>query len=181
MSIVTRTGDGGKTNLFGVGRVPKDIIRIHAYGDVDELNSIIGLVLTKDVSNELKKYLLQIQQKLFRLGADLATPHDVRHKDVKRMRSTDCTELESWIHLLEDSLPPQTTFLLPNGSEDGCILHHARAICRRAERWVVSLSREKPVNKEVQIYLNRLSDFLCLAARKANINKNHTETIVDYS
>lgn len=180
MSIVTKTGDTGTTGLFGKERLPKDATRIHAYGTVDELNALLGLILTEHLVEELRENLTRVQHLLFRVGADLATPLNVTSSLVQRVRVEDTETLESWIHVLESSLPSLQRFILPGGSRVGALLHQARTVCRRAERWVVALSREEALNPQLLRYLNRLGDFLFLASRKANLQEDACEITVDY-
>ena len=180
MSIVTKTGDTGTTGLFGGGRVSKNAPRLHAYGTVDELNACIGVVLaSKDLSPKRSEQLLRVQNLLFRVGADLATPLAVNAK-VDRMAKEHVMELEEWIHTLEAELPPQTSFILPGGSVSSANLHLARTICRRAERWIVALERDETINPAVRIFMNRLSDYLFIAARAANHEKGIADTSVQY-
>ena len=181
MSIVTKTGDSGTTGLFGGGRISKNSPRLHAYGTVDELNACIGVVLaSKGRLQEASDQVLHIQNLLFRVGADLATPLVVDAK-VDRMAKEHVFELEEWIKTLETALPPQTSFILPGGSVASANLHLARTICRRAERWIVALAREETINPAVRIFINRLSDYLFIAARAANHEKGIADTAVDYS
>jgi len=179
-SVVTRRGDKGKTDLYGSCRSTKDATRIHAIGDGDELNTLIGVILTEDGCASIRSQLEQIQHLLFRLGADIAARQEIISDTIKRVRKSDGEELESWITSIEDVLPPQTAFIIPGGSHVGALLHQARAVCRRAERWVVKLHQEESINPQIQIYLNRLSDYLFVAARKINIEKGMEETEVLY-
>lgn len=168
MSIVTKTGDKGTTGLFGGERVPKHSPRIEAYGTVDELNAVIGVVLTcVDLPETLRDHLLQIQHSLFRVGGDLATPLTKKEKE-DRVGPEHVTVLEEWINTLESSLPAQRQFILPGGSPAAAHLHLARTVCRRAERRVTLLMNAELINPIVQVYLNRLSDYLFIAAREAN-------------
>ena len=181
MSIVTKTGDRGTTGLFGGGRISKNSPRLHAYGTVDELNACIGVALaSKEIAQEASDQLLRIQNLLFRVGADLATPLAVNAK-VDRMAKEHVFQLEEWIHAWEAALPPQTSFILPGGSVASANLHLARTICRRAERWIVALEREETINPAVRIFINRLSDYLFIAARAANHEKGIKDVSVDYS
>ena len=167
--IYTRRGDDGSTGLFGGPRVRKDDLRVAAYGDVDELNSALG-VAREEVSGDLRKLVDELQAELFTLGAELATP-DISSapKSVPRISAADTTRLEQEIDRLTAELPPQTHFLLPAGSRPGALLHLARTICRRAERTTVALSRIESVSAEALTYLNRLSDLLFVMARAANV------------
>lgn len=168
MSIVTKTGDKGQTGLFGGKRVSKTNPRIHAYGTVDELNACLGVVLAEeDLPVKLHHQLLSTQRLLFVVGADLATPLESKAK-IQRVLPAHTADLEEWIMALESSLPTLTRFILPSGSRIGALLHQARTVCRRAERWVVGLAESETINVQVQVYLNRLGDYLFLAAREAN-------------
>jgi cob(I)alamin adenosyltransferase len=178
MTIVTKTGDGGETGLVGGSRVPKSDIRLHAYGTVDELNAFLGAVLAGDVSEPIRAQLGRLQHLLFRLGADLASPKTVTH--TKRIEPAQTKEIEGWIAALESSLPPLDTFILPGGSRVAAQLHVARTVCRRAERWAVALSEFEDVNQEALIFLNRLGDYLFLAARETNRAAGGKEVIAEY-
>ncbi|MEK7591745.1 MAG: cob(I)yrinic acid a,c-diamide adenosyltransferase [Patescibacteria group bacterium] len=180
MSIVTRTGDSGTTGLFGGGRVSKSAARLHAYGTVDELNAVIGAILTGGaVSSEERKHLERVQHLLFRLGADLATPLSVPVK-IDRIGKEHIDEVERWIADQEPKLPHQTQFLLPGGSRESAELHLARTVCRRAERWVVAMEGEEVLNPAVRILLNRLGDYLFIAARGENLRSGKPEVPVQY-
>jgi cob(I)alamin adenosyltransferase len=167
MKIYTKTGDKGDTSLFGGVRVSKDEARIEAYGTVDELNSVLGVVRSGETNADINAILETIQLDLFALGADLATPRSVG-KDVRRFTIEDARPLERIIDKLEESLPQLDRFILPGGSSAASMLHFARAVCRRAERAVVRLSRGEEVGEGTTIYLNRLSDLLFVLARHAN-------------
>ena len=171
MKIYTRTGDTGSTSLFGGGRVSKDHIRVAAYGDVDELNSVIGLVrATAPVAFEVA-LLESIQRDLFAIGGHLATPDPVKVARAleKASLSTDrVTEFERVIDAADRELPPLAAFVLPAGTEKAATLHLARTVCRRAERHVVHLAAQETVPELFLVYLNRLSDLLFTLARLAN-------------
>jgi cob(I)alamin adenosyltransferase len=171
MSIYTKTGDSGETGLFGGGRVPKDHVRVAAYGEVDELNSVIGLVRAAPPSDFLDPILEAIQRDLFALGGHLATPDP--DKVAKALEKADLSEarvreFESLIDEADRELPPLRAFILPAGTVKAATLHLARTVCRRAERSVVHLSHESPVPSLFIVYLNRLSDLLFTLARLAN-------------
>ncbi len=171
MSIYTKTGDSGETGLFGGGRVPKDHVRVAAYGDVDELNSVIGLVRAAPPSDFLDPILEAIQRDLFALGGHLATPDP--DKVAKALEKADLSEarvreFETLIDEADRELPPLRAFILPAGTAKAATLHLARTVCRRAERSVVHLSHESPVPSLFIVYLNRLSDLLFTLARLAN-------------
>jgi cob(I)alamin adenosyltransferase len=166
--IYTRSGDQGDTGLGDGTRVPKDHPRVAAYGEVDELNAVLGLQIT-EVSDE-RELLLSIQNDLFDVGADLCVPPaDGEDAAIKlRVRSEQATRLEHEIDRLNARLQPLKSFVLPGGSRLAAWAHLARTVCRRAERAVVTLMRTEKVNAQVVIYLNRLSDLLFVLARVAN-------------
>jgi cob(I)alamin adenosyltransferase len=173
MKIYTKTGDKGTTALFGGKRVPKDHIRIESYGTVDELNSYIGLIRDQEINPLYKKILIEIQDRLFTIGAILATPpeKEVLKSGENRLRNLGITEsdielLENEIDEMENSLPPMTHFVLPGGHTTVSYCHIARCVCRRAERLAVHLSQNEPIEEIVIKYLNRLSDYLFVLARK---------------
>jgi len=168
LKIYTKTGDTGSTSLFGGARVPKSDARIDAYGTVDELNSFLGLARTSWPSGEMDALLAAIQADLFDIGAHLASPGTSRFPGVDAAR---IEELERAIDAMDAELPPLRTFILPGGSIAAAHLHVARTICRRAERLVVGLGDESPATLSSIAYLNRLSDFLFVAARFANLRQ----------
>lgn len=176
MKIYTKTGDGGETSLHGGKRVGKDALRIDAYGTIDELNSHVGLIIAHDQQGILKQHLMGVQDDLFVLGADLATPQGVGGKEVIRINSAHAERIEKLIDALEDSLKPLGSFILPGGSVLGAEVHVARTVCRRAERLVVALSKQEGIGPEPIIFLNRLSDFLFVLARYVNIRSGAPET-----
>lgn len=157
--IFTRTGDNGTTGLGDGSRVVKDDARIEAIGTVDELNSLLGLLLTHDIPEPLHADLTRIQHELFDLGGELCIPG---HTLIK---AEAVARLEKEIELFNENLPPLKEFILPGGNPAAAACHVARAVCRRAERRVVTLARQAPLNEHVQIYLNRLSDLLFVIAR----------------
>jgi cob(I)alamin adenosyltransferase len=175
MKIYTRSGDGGETALFGGGRVSKDHPRVEAYGQVDELNSVLGLAivsLSGIPRSDLRQNLHQVQQDLFAIGAHLATPGAVEgdraSSHLPPLPSDRVAAMEAWIDEADTLLDPLRAFVLPGGTEAAAHLHVARAVCRRAERSVLSLSGASPVDRSIIIYLNRLSDVLFTYARLAN-------------
>ena len=183
MKLYTRTGDTGSTRLFGNKEVSKSDIRVQAYGDVDELNSAIGLVLVSCQHEELSLILTAVQHSLFDVGADLSTParktqegdldpgsENAMGTDLPETRITieDAAALEVHIDNTCEPLPPMTQFILPGGSEIASRLHLARTICRRAERNCVQLSMNETGIADAIVYLNRLSDLLFALARRAN-------------
>ncbi len=172
MKIYTRTGDNGSTGLFGGPRIPKDDKRIEAYGTIDELNAAIGMIRSSGVPVEVDSQLDSIQHALFSIGAELATPHPEKH-DMRIIGGDHIERLEQWIDQHEATLPELKNFILPGGSTGATGTHLARAICRRAERRVITLANhleaeESPVSDEITIYLNRLSDLLFVIARVIN-------------
>lgn len=178
MKIYTRTGDDGSTSLFGGGRVSKGHIRLHAYGTVDELNSLLGVVLAVGVSDDdLRSGIQRVQADLFVVGADLATPLEAKTKRDVRVSEAMFDRLEHEIDVWESRLPSLKNFILPGGDMVGALLHQARTVCRRAERWVSTLVEEETINDNVLTYLNRLSDWLFVAARIANQAAGHSEEI----
>ncbi len=172
MRIYTRTGDSGDTGLFGGQRVRKDDLRVEAYGAVDELNTVLGVAVAEIADADMASLARRIQHELFALGADLATPADAGETHgcatVTRISSEQVTALEAEIDRLESELPPLRQFILPGGARSAAYLHHARAVCRRAERRCVALADAKEINPEALRYLNRLSDLLFVMARAAN-------------
>jgi cob(I)alamin adenosyltransferase len=171
MKIYTKTGDKGETGLFGGGRVPKDHARVAAYGDVDELNSAIGVARASAPADLFDDLLAGIQRDLFSLGGHLATPNPEKVKKAleKAELSADRVALfERTIDEADAELPPLKAFILPAGTPKAAALHLARTICRRAERAVVGLAREEEVPELFVVYLNRLSDLLFALARLAN-------------
>jgi cob(I)alamin adenosyltransferase len=178
MKIYTRTGDDGSTGLFGGGRVSKDEMRVQAYGTVDELNSVLGMVRAQG-AGELDGVLERLQAMLFVLGAELATnPSKARPKGagVDQVSDDDVAWMESGIDHIASKLPKLKSFILPSGGPAGAALHFARAVCRRAERVVVALAHRDEVRAEALCFLNRLSDLLFMLARAANAAEGHEET-----
>jgi cob(I)alamin adenosyltransferase len=167
MKIYTKTGDNGQTSLFGGGRVPKNTTRIEAYGTVDELNATIGFVRTQQVSQKADEILGHIQNELFVMGADLATPPEA-NVTIQRVTATMSERLESWIDELESELEPLKYFILPGGTTSAAALHLSRTVCRRAERCVVTAKESETISDEVIVYLNRLSDLLFVMSRFEN-------------
>ena len=168
MKIYTRTGDEGETSLFAGGRVSKDDARLHAYGTMDELNSVLGVVRTHTIDAELDVLLNRVQMELFHIGADLATPLDADAPWVVRADATMIETLEHDIDVLETSLEPLKSFVIPGGTAAAAQLHVARTVCRRAERWVATLRQTTDIGPHVGQYINRLSDWLFVVARAAN-------------
>lgn len=167
MRVYTRTGDDGTTGLIGGTRVKKYDLRLEAYGTVDELNSWIGLIRSQEINSDDIHDLIQIQNKLFVIGALLATDTTKAESSVKlSCCKEDILFLEQRMDCILDNLPPLTSFLLPGGSNAVSYCHLARTVCRRAERRAYQLSAETNVSEEVLKYLNRLSDYLYVLSRK---------------
>jgi len=182
MKVYTKTGDTGTTALFGGTRVPKDHARIESYGTVDELNSYVGLIRDQEINQHFKDILIEIQDRLFTVGAILATPpeKEVLKNGQKRLQNlgiieSDIELLEKEIDSMEDSLPQMTHFVLPGGHTTVSYCHIARCVCRRAERLAVHLSHNEPVANIAIKYLNRLSDYLFVLARKLSKELNADE------
>jgi cob(I)alamin adenosyltransferase len=174
--VYTRTGDAGETGLIDGARVSKDDLRVAAYGDVDELNAVLGLARVQAPTAEAD-VLLHIQKDLFALGAQLADPSaQIGGRKAKAAVTPRHVEfLETVIDARETLMPPLRTFLLPGGSPLGALFHLARTVCRRAERTVVALSRRETVDPLVLAYLNRLSDLLFVLARHENLRNGRAE------
>lgn len=172
-SLSTAGGDKGSTGLFGGERVSKASTRLHAYGTVDELNAVLGLILAEsDVPGALKEQLHTVQKDLFCLGADLATPYQSLRSGTGqaplRIVKEDTERIEQWGTVLEGDLPALQKFILPSGCRAAALLHLARTICRRAERWLVHLAEEESINDQSLVYINRLSDYFFLLSRTVN-------------
>jgi len=181
MKIYTRTGDSGSTGLFGGPRVAKDDARIEAYGTVDELNAAIGVARSVGIAAQLDHQLETIQSDLFSLGAELATPEPDKHQ-LRILGATQIKRLEAWIDGHEQTLPELKNFILPSGTPAACSIHLARAVCRRAERRLVTLAATiEPsapgLSNDLIVYLNRLSDLLFVMARALNHQSGAAETV----
>ncbi|MBS1809163.1 MAG: cob(I)yrinic acid a,c-diamide adenosyltransferase [Acidobacteria bacterium] len=176
--VYTKTGDAGETSLVGGKRVSKADLRVVAFGDVDELNSLLGVARTFLTHQELDEVLGRIQNELFILGADLASPMDVF---LRRIDERLVTDLEGLIDKFLAELEPLQEFILPSGSQAGAFLHLARTVARRAERSVVALAAENTINPQALIYLNRISDFLFVFARAVNRRAGIPETLANFS
>lgn len=180
MKIYTKTGDAGETGLFGGPRVRKSDPRVDAYGEVDELNATIGQVRAIVEDPELDHHLARVQDELFCVGAELATPHGAKARAALPPVDARWAErLEAAIDAWDAELPPLRQFVLPGGTRTAAALHLARCVCRRAERRVVALAAETEVEPAVIAYLNRLSDFLFMAARLANHRAKRPEVLWD--
>jgi len=182
IKVYTKTGDKGATALFGGTRVPKHHIRIESYGTVDELNSYIGLIRDQDINQLYKNILIEVQDRLFTLGAILATPpeKETLKNGQPRLQKLGIVEadielLENEIDTMENSLPQMTHFVLPGGHTTVSYCHIARCVCRRAERLAVHLNDIEPTDELVIKYLNRLSDYLFVLARKLTHDLNADE------
>jgi cob(I)alamin adenosyltransferase len=177
VKIYTRTGDAGETALLGGARVRKDDGRVAAYGDVDELNAVLGLALAEGLPEADARLLLQVQRDLFALGARLADPTTAvaGRREKAALGEADVERLERAIDEREAALPPLTAFILPGGARGGALLHFARTVCRRAERAMVSLHQRAPLEPALMAYVNRLSDLLFVLARAANQRQGSPE------
>jgi cob(I)alamin adenosyltransferase len=173
--IYTKKGDRGTTALGDGTRVDKDHPRVEAYGDIDELNSLIGTLAAQDIPEEVKKQLIQIQHDLFDIGGELCIPGN---KIVSEVRIKD---LEEYLDKLNAELAPLDEFILPGGTEAASVCHQARAVCRRAERKVITLSHSETIGEIVVPYLNRLSDLLFVIARFLNKSSNEGDIYWDRS
>lgn len=170
MKIYTKTGDSGKTSFVGGERVNKNDLRIEAYGTLDELNSIIGVTMNYIEAKALKAVLEKVQHELFTLGAELASLTSKGNTSMPLPVTSEehVKELEHFIDELNSQLEPQTSFLLPKGTKASTYLHLTRTTCRKAERLIVTIAQQYPINPQILIYINRLSDLLYIMARYEN-------------
>lgn len=182
MKVYTKTGDKGTTALFGGTRVPKHHIRIDSYGTIDELNSYIGLIRDQAIDSNSKAVLINIQDKLFTIGAILATDPEKQvlkngkdRLNIPKVDEADIETLETEIDTMEQGLPPMTHFVLPGGHTTVSYCHIARCVCRRAERLASELNSISPFDERALKYLNRLSDYLFVLARKLSYDLNAEE------
>ena len=182
MKIYTKTGDKGTTALFGGTRVPKHHIRIESYGTVDELNSYLGLIRDQKINQHHQDTLIIIQERLFTVGAILATDPEKailksgkERLNIPKISSEDISLLENEMDKMNESLPPMTHFVLPGGHQTVSFCHIARCVCRRAERLTSALNDIEPVEENALIYLNRLSDYLFVLARMLSKTLQATE------
>jgi len=182
MKIYTKTGDKGKTSLFGGTRVPKYHLRIEAYGTIDELNAYMGLLRDQNIDKHTSEVLFKIQNELFTLGAMLATPPEKEllksgkeRLAIEKINDEEVTFLELEMDCMNESLPTMTHFILPGGNNTVSFCHIARCICRRAERITTQLSDESELNPQILMYLNRLSDYLFVLARKLTLDTKAEE------
>jgi cob(I)alamin adenosyltransferase len=167
MKIYTKTGDTGETGLFGGPRVPKDAPRIEAYGTVDELNALLGLARCETLPPDVDALLARIQNELFDVGAELATP-DPQAKNTATLGAKSIAALEAAIDQHEAQLTPLRQFILPGGTRPAALMHLARTVCRRAERRLVTLATVETISPTLIVYVNRLSDLLFVLARSIN-------------
>lgn len=175
MKIYTKTGDEGLTSLIGGTRVPKYDLRIESYGTVDELNSYIGMIRDHDIDASQKDVLKEIQDRLFTIGAALASDPEKSKMKIPDLHLSDITFLENQIDEMNLVLPELKHFILPGGSPVVSFCHVSRCVCRRAERIIVHLKSESFVDEKVVVYLNRLSDYLFVLARKLCFDRNVPE------
>lgn len=183
MKIYTRGGDKGQTSLVGGDRVPKDSIKVESYGTVDELNSIIGVARafhseehqSTDDCKKVEAEFKRMQNNLLNIGSYLATPQDKRSDKTPIISEEEVKHLEEFIDKMTKDLNPLTTFILPSGGKISSFLHHARTVCRRAERRITTLSSEEDINPILRKYVNRLSDTLFTLARWEAYNHNEPE------
>jgi cob(I)alamin adenosyltransferase len=174
MKIYTKKGDGGETSLIGGIRVKKSNIRIHAYGSIDELNSMIGLLRDSIDTQEIIDQLLEIQDRLFIIGSHLASAPGSKMK-LPEISDADVLHLEEFMDKMNESLPELTSFILPGGHISVSYCHLARTICRRAERWTIEITESEKVDPVILEYLNRLSDYFFVLARRISKEKNARE------
>nr|WP_199158020.1 cob(I)yrinic acid a,c-diamide adenosyltransferase [Pedobacter sp. ASV2] len=177
MKIYTKTGDKGQTSLIGGTRVPKYHLRIEAYGTVDELNSYLGLIMCQNIDSHYQQLLKEIQDRLFTVGASLAADPEKSKMKIPDLHEADILLLESEMDAMNEVLPPLKHFVLPGGNTVVSYCHIARCVCRRAERLTVELAQDSFVEEKVTIYLNRLSDYLFVLARKLTMDFNAEENI----
>jgi cob(I)alamin adenosyltransferase len=177
MKIYTKTGDKGETSLIGGTRVPKFHIRIEAYGTIDELNSYIGLISCQPIDAHHQQLLKEIQDRLFTIGSSLAADPERSKMKIPDLLTTDITLLEEEMDRMNEVLPELKHFILPGGNTTVSYCHLARCVCRRAERLTVELAAQSFVDVNITIYLNRLSDYLFVLARKLNADAKTVENI----
>jgi len=177
MKIYSKTGDKGLTSLIGGTRVPKFHLRIECYGTVDELNSYIGLIRCQDIKTHHQEFLKEIQDRLFTIGAALASDPEKSRMKIPDLHEADIERLEKEMDLMNEVLPELTHFILPGGNTVVSFCHVARCICRRAERLTFHLATESFVDEKMTVYLNRLSDYLFVLGRKLNSDAKTEENI----
>lgn len=176
MKIYTKTGDSGQTSLFGGGRVSKHHLRVEAYGTIDEVNSLLGLARAAGPSQQGDLWLEKVQNQLFHLGSDLATPLDAKTDWITRVTEQDIAWLETTIDRMSNELAPLSNFILPGGTPVAAHLHVARAVCRRAERLITALGEDESISEYALPYVNRLSDWLFTLARYENMQAGEAES-----
>lgn len=177
MKIYTRTGDEGETSFLNGARVSKSAPRVHAYGDIDELNACVGVARTEAAHPAVQSALDEIQQDLFSLGAILADPTGQLKSEKASLGAADVERLEKHIDGFDSELPALKHFILPGGSKCAALLHQARAVCRRAERAIVAVASREAVSPVALAYMNRLSDLLFVMARLENQHGNIEEKV----
>lgn len=175
MKVYTKKGDKGKTGLIGGTRVPKFALRIDAYGTVDELNSYLGLLRDRAVSDDYKEEIIHIQDRLFTIGSWLASDPEKGKMTLPEILDADIERLENGIDKMDEALEPMKFFVLPGGHETVSFCHISRCVCRRAERLVTELNEEAELNPLIMAYLNRLSDYLFVYGRYASAKLNAEE------
>lgn len=176
MKIYTKTGDDGGTSLFAGGRVPKHHARVAAYGTIDELNSVLGVARAAQPSRQVDAWLEEVQNQLFHLGADLATPLDANAEWITRVSKADLDWLERSIDQMSEALAPLSNFILPGGTPAAAQMQLARAVCRRAERQIAALAENHDISAQALPYVNRLSDWLFTLARYENMKAGEAES-----
>jgi len=177
MKIYTKTGDKGTTSLLSGERVEKFNLRISTYGTVDELNSFVGYLRSSEIKKEDVEFLIKIQNKLFNLGALLATVNKNKNLKISEISDNDIKTLENEMDKIEINLPNLTSFVLPGGNQAVSLGHVCRSICRRAERLCVQLSKTETIEEKLIMYLNRLSDYFFVLSRKITYDFNVDEII----
>jgi cob(I)alamin adenosyltransferase len=178
--VYTKTGDQGTTGLIGGTRVPKNHIRLEAYGTTDELNSQLGLLVTYLTEESDRDFVIKVQNKLFSLGAYLATDQEkAQINGTSNITPNDVTDIEREIDRIDETLPSLHAFVIPGGSRGAAICHVCRTVCRRTERCVLTLAESYFVSSDLLIYLNRLSDYLFILSRKINITEKRDEIFWD--
>ncbi|MDR2858981.1 MAG: cob(I)yrinic acid a,c-diamide adenosyltransferase [Mediterranea sp.] len=180
--VYTKTGDRGTTGLIGGVRVPKNHIRIEAYGTIDELNAQLGLLITYLTQESDRNFVTSVQQKLFRVGAYLASEQgEASINNTDSINPEDVTAIEQEIDRIDEMVPPIRAFVIPGGSRGAAVCHVCRTVCRRAERCVFTLSGKVSVSPDILAYLNRLSDYLFILSRKVNITEKRDEILWNIS
>lgn len=177
MKIYTKTGDKGETSLIGGTRVPKFHLRIECYGTIDELNSYIGLIQCQDIDPHAQLILKEVQDRLFTIGSSLAADPEKSRMKIPDLKPEDISLLETEMDSMNEVLPELKNFVLPGGNTIVSYCHIARCICRRAERLTVHLASESFVDNQITVYLNRLSDYLFVLARKVSFDLKSDENI----